>query len=96
MVFRQRTQRPGESVHHFGADFWGLASLCKFGTLEEEMMRDQLAEHTTSPRLRETLFMSPDNLTLSKAVELAFQLESAAQLQLAVSGPPSPRPAALV
>lgn len=32
----------------------------KFGTSEEEIIKDQLAEHTTNPRLREKLFMSPD------------------------------------
>ncbi|KAM7367484.1 hypothetical protein PAMP_013776 [Pampus punctatissimus] len=97
IVFRQRKQRPGESIHHYVADLRCLASLCKFGTLEEEMIRDQLAEHTTNPRLREKLFISPDDTTLSRTVELAFQLESAAQLssQLAASDPPSPRLAAL-
>lgn len=97
IIFRQCTQRLDESVHHFVVDLWGLASLCKFGTLEEEMIMDQLEEHTTSSQLQEKLFMSPDNLTLSKAVKLAFQFKSAAQLtlQLAASGLPSPCPAAL-
>ncbi|XP_019737023.1 uncharacterized protein K02A2.6-like [Hippocampus comes] len=53
------------------------------------MIRDQLAEHTTDLKLREKLFLSPDDTSLSRAVELAFQLESAALLasRLAASGP---------
>ena len=61
------------------------------------MIRDQLAEHTTDPKLREKLFMAPDDMTLSKAVEIAFQLESAALLasQLAASDPAPSRLAPL-
>lgn len=44
------------------------------------MIRDQLAEHTIDPKLREKLLTAPDDLSLSKAVDMAFQLESAAQL----------------
>lgn len=44
------------------------------------MIHDQLAEHKTISKLREKLFMSPDDLPLSKAVNMAFQLESAALL----------------
>ncbi|CAK6984814.1 gypsy-16 si, partial [Scomber scombrus] len=89
IVFRQRGQRPGESVHHYVTDLWCLASLCKFGNLEEEMIRDQLAEHTTDPKLWEKLFMSLDDLPLSRAVVMALQLESAALLasRLAASDP---------
>ncbi|KAI3360335.1 hypothetical protein L3Q82_014649 [Scortum barcoo] len=87
IVFRQRRQRPGESVHHYAADLRCLASLCKFGRLEEEMIRDKLAEHTIDTKLREKLFMSPDDLSLVKAVELAFQLESAALLTSRLTAP---------
>uniref|UniRef100_A0AAY4C3E4 Retrotransposon gag domain-containing protein n=1 Tax=Denticeps clupeoides TaxID=299321 RepID=A0AAY4C3E4_9TELE len=80
VVFRQRRQQPGESVHHYVTDLRGLASFCKFGTMEDEFIRDQLAEHTNNPRIREKLIMSSDDLTLAKAVELAFQMESAAEL----------------
>ncbi|KAI3364020.1 hypothetical protein L3Q82_010785, partial [Scortum barcoo] len=76
-----------KSVHHYVADLRCLASLCKFGRLEEEMIRDQLAEHTINPKLREKLFMSPDDLSLVKAVELAFQLESAALLTSRLTAP---------
>ncbi|KAI3358905.1 hypothetical protein L3Q82_015296 [Scortum barcoo] len=53
IVFRRHHQRPGELVHHYIADLQCLASLCKFGRLEEQMIWDQLAEHTIDPKLRE-------------------------------------------
>uniref|UniRef100_A0A3Q3F321 Retrotransposon gag domain-containing protein n=1 Tax=Labrus bergylta TaxID=56723 RepID=A0A3Q3F321_9LABR len=80
IVFRQRRQHVGESVHHYVADLRGLASLCQFGVLENELIRDQLAEHAIDPKVREKLLMSADDLTLSRAVEIAFQFESTARL----------------
>lgn len=77
-----RRQWPGESVHQYVTDLQCLATLCKFGSLEDEITRDQLAEHTIDPKLQEKLFTAPDNLLLSKSVEMAFQMESAAQLAL--------------
>lgn len=35
IVFRQRQQRPGESVNHYVAELRCLASLCKFSPLGE-------------------------------------------------------------
>ena len=49
------------------------------------MIRDQLAEHTVNPKLREKLFMAPEHL--SQAVESAFQFESAAQLSSWLAAP---------
>lgn len=72
IVFRQDQQRPGESVNHYVANFWCLASLCKFSPLGEEMIRDQLAEHKIKPKMQENLFMLPDDVSLSKAVEIVF------------------------
>uniref|UniRef100_A0A3Q3GBU2 Retrotransposon gag domain-containing protein n=1 Tax=Labrus bergylta TaxID=56723 RepID=A0A3Q3GBU2_9LABR len=80
IVFRQRRQHVGESVHHYVADLRGLASLCQFGVLENELIRDQLAEHAIDPKVREKLLMSADDLTLIRAVEIAFQFESTARL----------------
>ena len=54
------------------------------------MIHDQLAEYMADPKLRLKLLMLLDNLLLSKAVEMSFQLESAAQqaLQLMTSDLP--------
>lgn len=74
IIFHQRRQRTGQLVHQYVADLQCLASLCKFNALEDEMIQDQFAEHTVDPKLLEKLLMAPDNLSLSKAVDLAFQL----------------------
>ncbi|XP_024908972.1 uncharacterized protein LOC112486473 [Cynoglossus semilaevis] len=89
IIFRQQ---PGESVHHYVPDLRGLASLCKFGTLKDEFIRDQLAEHTIDSKQRDKLLTTPNDLPLSKAVEIALQLES---VNTAVSGfrPPGLSPA---
>ena len=62
IVFRQRKQNAGESVQHYLADLRSLASFCKFGNMEDEIIRDQLAEHATHQKIREKLIMSPDDL----------------------------------
>ena len=78
-MFRQRHQLPGESVHQYVSNLKGLASHCKFGALTDEMIRDQLIEHTTQAKIRETLLLESDDLTLAKAVAIAFQIESAVE-----------------
>ena len=93
ILFRQRKQRAGEPVHQYVSDLRGLASLCKFGDLQDEMIRDQLAEHTNNHKVRERLIMSPDDLTLNKALEMAFQIEAAAGFASQLAGASSPIPA---
>ena len=51
IVFWQRKQKAGESVQQYVADLRSLAVFCKFGDMEEEMIRDQLAEHATHPKM---------------------------------------------
>ena len=87
VISRQRRQRPGESAHQYAADLRCPASLCEFNALEDEMIRDQLMEHTVNPKLRGKLFMALEHLPLSQAVESAFQLESAAQLASRLAAP---------
>uniref|UniRef100_A0A8C5DGL0 Retrotransposon gag domain-containing protein n=1 Tax=Gouania willdenowi TaxID=441366 RepID=A0A8C5DGL0_GOUWI len=89
IIFRQRQQRPRESVHQYVTDLRCLARVCKCEHMADEFIRDQLAEHTADHKLRERLLMAPDHTTLSKAVELAFQLELAARLalRLTATGP---------
>ena len=52
---RQLAQLPGESATHFLASLAELASLCKFGDLQDEMIHDQIIEKTSIPRIRERL-----------------------------------------
>ena len=42
------------------------------------MIRDQLIEHTNMKKVREKLLLQPDEITLSRALQLAFRVESAA------------------
>ena len=93
ILFRQRKQNAGESIQHYVADLRGLASLCKFGSMEDEMIRDQLAEHAIHPKIREKLIMSPDDLTLKKALEMALQIETATELATKLSSRASALPA---
>ena len=86
ILFRQHRQRVGESVHQYVADLRDLASFCSFGVLQDELIRDQLAEHTNSSKVQERLLSAPDDLTLIKAIEIAFQVETAAELTSKLAG----------
>uniref|UniRef100_A0A673GPD4 Retrotransposon gag domain-containing protein n=1 Tax=Sinocyclocheilus rhinocerous TaxID=307959 RepID=A0A673GPD4_9TELE len=74
--FRQRAQHVGESTDHYIAALRELVATCAFGTFENEMLRDQLIEKTSVPRIRERLLLESD-LTLDKALEIARQIETA-------------------
>lgn len=78
LQFRQRHQLPGETAHQYVANLRCPASSCKFGALQDEMLRDQLIEHTNMEKVREKLLLKPDDHSLVKALQLAFQLQSAA------------------
>jgi len=51
-IFRRRYQRAGELVTQYVAHLRGLASLCKFGALQDEMVRDQPIVHTNCDKIR--------------------------------------------
>ena len=51
-----------------------LAATCNFGALTDKMIRDQIIEKITIPRIRECLLMEDDSLTLDKATTLAIQI----------------------
>uniref|UniRef100_A0A3B3WSA7 CCHC-type domain-containing protein n=1 Tax=Poecilia mexicana TaxID=48701 RepID=A0A3B3WSA7_9TELE len=73
--FRQRAQRPDETVNQFLASLRELAATCDFGNMEDQMLRDQLIEGVANTRIRDRLLLEPD-LTLAKATTLALQIES--------------------
>ena len=75
--FRQRSQQEGESIKQFVSAFRQLATNCRFGDLHDQMLRDQIIEKTTSADIREKLLMEPDTLQLSRAVQIACQIETA-------------------
>ncbi|KAM9385866.1 uncharacterized protein KZ484_007448 [Pholidichthys leucotaenia] len=75
--FQQRHKRAGEPIQRY---LKLLASECRFGLLEEEMVRNQLAEYTNNAAIRTKLLMILDDLMLARVVELALQLETADKL----------------
>ena len=75
--FRQRTQKPGESVAHYLSALRELARLCDFGALEDGLIVDQLIEKTSCNQLRERLLLEPDSTTLADALVIGKQLETA-------------------
>ncbi|CAL9706462.1 unnamed protein product [Knipowitschia caucasica] len=75
-TFRQRVQRSDETAIQYVAALRDLAASCAFGTMEGEMIRDQLISNTYLSAVRDKLLLE-DNLTLDKAVTVATQVEAA-------------------
>ncbi|KFD64423.1 hypothetical protein M514_23447 [Trichuris suis] len=84
--FQSRHQVPNESVDHYIVSLRELVSLCAFGPLEDEMIRDQLVEGTSSSSIRERL-LSLCELTLETALTVARQMESAKKDAVIISTP---------
>lgn len=78
--FRQRSQQAGESVIQFVAALRELSTLCNFGGLCEEMIRDKLIEKTSVNQIRERQPLELDSLTVYRAIQLALQVEMAMML----------------
>ena len=74
--FRQRAQRPAEPVDDYISALRALSTTCEFGALQNELIRDQVVEKTSSEKVRERLLMEP-KLTLDSAIQIARQTESA-------------------
>ncbi len=84
-AFRKRTQTTSESVLHYIAALRDLVSKCEFGANTDDMIRDQLIEHVASHRIRERLLLETD-LTLSKAITIATQIEAASAHAKSIAG----------
>ena len=66
-----------------------LYASCEFGGMEEEILHDQLVERASNTRIHdETLLLEPQ-LTLTKAVNMARQRESALLNATLLSDPAS-------
>ncbi|XP_039757383.1 uncharacterized protein K02A2.6-like [Pararge aegeria] len=83
-VFRQRRQRPDESLTEYLQHLKHLAVTCNFGTRLEEDLRDQFVSGLASDVMRSRIF-AEKSLDYKKAVELALALE-AAERHAGVSG----------
>ncbi len=78
-IFCRRHKFPVKSVNSYVANIRGLANLCQFGALRDEMIRDQQIEHTINEKIQEVLLLEPDDLTLARAIVIAYQVKSAAE-----------------
>lgn len=76
--FRQRSQKPHESMAEYVAALRELATTCGFGGNMDEMIRDQIIEHASCSKVRERLLVQSDaTLNLEKTLKIANQVESA-------------------
>lgn len=76
--FRQRVQRLHETAAEYVGALRELAVPCEFTGNTDKMIRDQLIEHASSPRIREKLLLQMEaNLTLDTAIKMVFQVEAA-------------------
>ena len=82
--FRARSQEVNESFDIFVSSLRELATKCNFGSLQDEMIRDQIIEKTCIRRIRERLLLE-EKLTLEKAISLGQSIESAMRESNAIS-----------
>ncbi|XP_063839146.1 uncharacterized protein K02A2.6-like [Ostrinia nubilalis] len=75
-IFRQRTQRQGESVREYLQALKHLAKTCNFGDKLEENLRDQYVSGLCNEDMRSRIF-AERNVDYKRAVELAQALEAA-------------------
>jgi len=82
--FRSRGQRADEPIDTYLTSLRELAKSCDFGTLEEEMIRDQIVEKCASKTLRQML-LQQETLDLARTVKFARSEENATQDSLLIS-----------
>ena len=73
---RQRQQQYWESAREYEACLRQLARKCKFGTMENEIVREQLIETPNIPTVREKLLLELGGLSFATVIELACQVEN--------------------
>lgn len=71
LKFRRCRQKPGETVAMFLTNLREQSQYCDFGSLEDEMIRDQFVEGCVSGRLRNRL-CAEDHLILQRLEPLAL------------------------
>lgn len=77
-VFRSRSQGEAEPFEQFLRELKKQAQHCNFGTMADDMVRDQIVFGTNSPRLREKM-LRDKNLTLEKVIILCKAAETSAR-----------------
>uniref|UniRef100_A0A3Q3QJX5 Retrotransposon gag domain-containing protein n=1 Tax=Monopterus albus TaxID=43700 RepID=A0A3Q3QJX5_MONAL len=75
-TFRQRVQHADETVCQYVTELRALAVPCGFGTMESELIRDQLIANAQLSAVKDKLLLE-EGLTLDKALTIACQVEAA-------------------
>ena len=68
--FRSRAHKADESIDTYLTNLRELAKSCDFGTLEEEMIREQIVDKCSSRTLTRKL-LQQDDLDLAKTIKIA-------------------------
>uniref|UniRef100_A0A3P8UJB7 Zinc finger protein 271-like n=1 Tax=Cynoglossus semilaevis TaxID=244447 RepID=A0A3P8UJB7_CYNSE len=77
LKFHQRAQKPEETVDQFVSALDELLQPCNYEGAKDEVILNQLTLKTKSLRLRERLLLEKETLTLSKAMLISKEVESA-------------------
>ena len=78
--FNKRKQEASENVENFVTSLYTLSEHCGYNYLREEMIRDRIVVGIKDANLSVKMQLDPD-LTLTKATDMARQLESVRQQQ---------------
>lgn len=83
--FNMLNQREGESVDSFVTSLYALAEHCNYGVLHHELIRDRLVVGMQDKGLSERMQLDAD-LTLDKAIKMAWQSEEVKKQQSCLRG----------
>ena len=83
-TFRQRVQHLHESTSDYVNILRGLARKCNFGSMEDELIRDQVVEKTPHSNLRQR-FLQEQDLDLAKLLTMAESYERSLQEAAAIA-----------
>ena len=81
--FNTRDRQPSESIYEYLATLRRLSEHCDYGATVEEMLRDRLVCGVKNEKVQQRL-LSEKDLTLTKALQIAIAMESAAKYSLTI------------
>lgn len=84
--FNSRNQKPGETIEAYVSDLRNKAQSCRFGDLQEELIRDRLVCGILNDGMRK-LLLRYNELTLGKAIEICQIHELTDQHTKTLAGP---------
>lgn len=86
LKFNSRNQKPGETIEAYVSDLRNKAQSCRFGDLQEELIRDRLVCGILNDGIRKLLLCN-NELTLAKAIETCQIHELTDQHTKTLAGP---------